>query len=93
MTMPRLPLFSQTMNGLSPLVEAGMIKLGNFAWIAKMSIGNKGRISGYGLQVKKFSIKDAIKANQAMQPPVSWSSVVWGNHFLPRYAIILWMAC
>lgn len=37
-----------------------------------------------------------LKATIALQPSlplVDWEKFVWCNHFLPRYAIILWLAC
>lgn len=53
----------------------------------------QGEDSWIWLPSKKFSIKEAIKAIQVEQSLVSWSPIVWGKHSLPRYAIILWIAC
>lgn len=40
-----------------------------------------------------FTIKEAIKTIQVQQPLVPWRNTVWGEHSVPRYVIILWMAC
>lgn len=42
---------------------------------------------------RSFTIKEAIKFIRVETPNVDWSKIVWGKHFLPRYAFILWMAC
>lgn len=42
---------------------------------------------------KGFSIKSAINALASYGPAPGWVKIVWCIHHVPRYAIILWLAC
>lgn len=42
---------------------------------------------------KTFSVKNATLALQQPRANVDWYEIVWCKHFLPRCAIITWLAC